>query len=742
MSQTTKLFICQSIDVINFDHTGENEEVLELIQEHIEHEGSINLRVVKSLFFGPPSVGKTTTRKRITGEIENLSTSTPPTSTGIDNPITVSLYHETENTSVLIGDNMDQWKEQDIESQVDMLINCLLRADKNPPEPITPAASPFIGRSNSSPKLQQPDIESNETSAKPTIQIVNSSIFNSQGNLQQEKESFLHTMTHSSLTSQSEMFHNEPDPFLVRIVQERRWKELEEIFRNMKDFTLLQMIDTGGQPEFQEILPLLLSGPALYLIFINLTQELHKRYEVIYTHEDHRRSSITYHSHLTNEEILLQILTTIASMNAGENQRSLALLLGTYSDQATKEMLANLEDCIYKSEIHSFIGRGVLRCIPREGVSKCIFPLNNKNGEREEITFLQNQLGTHIQENFHPQPLPTSWVFFHLALRNRYETTTGCCSLEDAIEVGSTLGISRENIGDVLSVIHRQFGTILFYPEIASLTELVICNPNIIFKPISNLIAIAFGEDRHAPLLTEQIRCSGQFNPDLIERMMAPLNRDGGVQSNAIVDLMKHRSIISEVCNPYGNVVYFMPSLLRPDPSVGEETKESLEKLEFSPLLVRFPDGYIPIGLFASLVVQLSTKWTLKDQQQYKNHISLIENRKTLSEITFIQRANVLELRIDCDSILEARKVCINALELVDQAINDIKSSHEYMQNTRHDFGFYCPQSLQGNDKPHFAVCLDIKKPEKMLCTNVNPCHKKRFLLLPKHKIWFPGHEV
>ena len=740
MSQTTNIIY---LDIIHFDHTGENEEILELIQEHIKHEGSINLRVVKSLFFGPPSVGKTTTRKRITGEIENLSNSAPPTSTGIDNPITVSLYHETENTSVLIGDNMDQWKEQDIESQVDMLINCLLRADKDPPKPITPAASPFISRSNNSLKLQQPDIESIETSAKPTIQIVNSSISNSQGNLQQEKESSLHTMTHSSLTSQSEMFHNEPDsvPFLVRMVQERKWKELEEVFRNMKDFTLLQMIDTGGQPEFQEILPLLLSGPALYLIFINLTQELHKRYEVIYTHEDHRRSCITYRSHLTNEEILLQILTTIASMNAGKNQRSLALLLGTYGDQATKEMLANLEDCIYNSEIHSFIQRGVLRCIPLEGVSKCIFPLNNVNGEREEISILQNQLGTHIQENFHPQPLPTSWVFFHLALRNRYEATTGCCSLEDAIEVGSTYGISRENIGNVLSVIHRQFGTILFYPEIASLAELVICNPNIIFKPISNLIAVAFGENRHAPLLTEQIRCSGQFNPDLIERTMAPLNRDGGVQSNAIVDLMKHHSIISEVCNPYGNTVYFMPSLLQPDPSVGEETKESLAKLESSPLLLRFPDGYIPIGLFASLVVKLSKQWTLKDQQQYKNHISLIENRKTLSEIEFIQRANVLEVHVDCDSILEARKVCINALELIDQAIKEIKSSHEYMRNTRHDFGFYCPQSLQGNDKPHFASCLNTEKPKNMLCTNTIPC-QKRFPLLQKHKIWFPGHEV
>ena len=720
--------------------TGENEEVLELIQEHIEQEGSVKLRIVKSLFFGPPSVGKTTTRKRMTGQIDNLSTSGPPTSTGIDNPITVSLYHE---SAVLITDSVDQWKEQNIESQADMLINHLLQAGKHPSNPTTPTASPYISRSNSSHKLQQRHLELMETSVETTSHVSSPRSFNPQDSLQQERRSSLTSVRFSSLASQSmggPSLHSEPValPFITRMVQERRWKELKELFQNIQDYTLLQMIDIGGQPEFQEILPLLLSGPALYLTFINLTQELDNTYEVTYTQQDHSRSPITYRSHYTIKEILLQIYTTIASMNSG-NQRSTAFLLGTYRDQVTTESIANLEDQVSTSSLNDFIRRGILyRALPHLG--RCIYPLDNMSGDREEIKILQSQLATHIQTKFQPQSLPTSWVFFHLALRNLYENSTGCCSLEDAIKVGSTYGISRENVSKVLSFIHRQFGTILFYPEITSLAELVICNPNVIFKPMSNLIAAAFGENINEPDLVAEIRRSGQFHPDFLERVMTQFD-DSVIHNAAIVDLMKHHSIISEVCTPHGNVVYFMPSLLPPDANVSQETNENIEILEPSPLLLRFPEGYIPIGLSSSLIVQLSKQWMLQEhKQQYKNRFSLIADRQTLSEIEIIQRSSVLEVRVDCDGILETRKVCMNALKLIDQAIKEIKSSHEYMRNTRHEFGFYCPQSLQGNEKPHFAACLDIEKPENMLCTS--KCPKQRIPLLQKHKIWFPGHEV
>ena len=40
---------------------------------------------------------------------------------------------------------------------------------------------------------------------------------------------------------------------------------------------------------------------------------------------------------------------------------------------------------------------------------------------------------------------------------------------------------------------HERFGTILYYHEVKSLVSLVIGDPNIIFKLITQLVALSFG---------------------------------------------------------------------------------------------------------------------------------------------------------------------------------------------------------------------------------------------------------
>ena len=719
------------------------------MQDHIEQEGTMELRIVKCLFFGPPSVGKTTTRKRLTEEIKNLSTSTQPTSTGVDNPLTVNLYHETEHVSVLIPHG-GKWEEQTIMSEATLLMSCLHLTGQ----------CKMPSQSSTSNNLEQPtgkEKELSEATDKPKLSVQKPSVFNPQSNPKQEIKPVDEQPSLEPQAARTPEVRKKLElSFFNQLVQERRWKELAEKFQDIKNFTILQMIDIGGQPEFHEILPLLLSGPALYLIFFNLTQEFDTLYEVTYTHEDHSHSSISYRSQFTNKDIVLQILTTIASMNSGatqssedslcHKQSSQALLLGTYKDRSTKEKLANLEHQIRKSEIQNFVEESILHPIPCKGLSEFIFPLDNKNGEREEIVSLRNQLGTHILNNFKPQPLPTSWAFFHLALRNEYENTPeGWCYFDDAIELGLTYGISETKIETVLNYFHCQFGTILFYPEVAGLKNIVVCNPNVIFKPIASLIAFSFGSEKHKNLRAETIRSSGQFSIEFIDKAMSQFHCDSNIRINAVVELMKYRNIICEVRNEEfkQKIVYFMPSLLQPKQDVTVVTKEHLEKWKYSPLLIFAPGGYIPIGLFSTLVVHLAKAFKLKNQSQYKNHISFIEDPNTLCEIELIQRLDVLEVRVDSDNYKEATKACTRAFSLINEFINEMEASHAHILNRHLEYGFYCPQSFQRSDKPHFAKFYGRHKSEKMLCLNAVPCQEKRFELDPiKHKIWFPENEV
>ena len=50
-------------------------------------------------------------------------------------------------------------------------------------------------------------------------------------------------------------------------------------------YVSIYFMDTGGQPEFHELLPPLLRGPALHLIFFNASHDLTLTVEVHFRHE-------------------------------------------------------------------------------------------------------------------------------------------------------------------------------------------------------------------------------------------------------------------------------------------------------------------------------------------------------------------------------------------------------------------------------------------------------------------------
>ena len=75
------------------------------------------------------------------------------------------------------------------------------------------------------------------------------------------------------------------------------WKKIRE-FLKCNNSTLLHIVDIGGQPDFHEILPLLLHGHALNLIVLNMTQDLDSPYTVVYR-DDSGSCPIQYKSEFT-----------------------------------------------------------------------------------------------------------------------------------------------------------------------------------------------------------------------------------------------------------------------------------------------------------------------------------------------------------------------------------------------------------------------------------------------------------
>lgn len=110
----------------------------------------------------------------------------------------------------------------------------------------------------------------------------------------------------------------------------------------MKPWTIY-LKDTGGQPEFQELLPALVTGPSLYFLFFRLDQDLNSKYLVQYQHPMSGRLIQPFEASFTMKEALLQFLASIASTRSYTKIEDKApvtpkvLFIGTHRDKLESE---------------------------------------------------------------------------------------------------------------------------------------------------------------------------------------------------------------------------------------------------------------------------------------------------------------------------------------------------------------------------------------------------------------------
>ena len=217
---------------------------MNIVKRHIQQQGSAGVRSLKGFMIGPSRVGKTTARRRLTHEIVHISPDEVVPSTGIDAPITVQLYRDIDRSSVLLSEG--GWRSQGLEEQCRALCSRILNL-------------PALSTSSSSSTTSQ---------LRPsTASSSSSSSLAGPATLLQDWDNLTHR-TRDELVATA----------LTKLVKDEDWKTIREFLKNTDILSFLHFIDIGGQPEFHEILPLLLHGMALNLIFFNVTHDLDSPY--------------------------------------------------------------------------------------------------------------------------------------------------------------------------------------------------------------------------------------------------------------------------------------------------------------------------------------------------------------------------------------------------------------------------------------------------------------------------------
>ena len=301
----------------------------------MRQKGSLDKTIMQCVFVGPPRSGKSSLMKRIVGErptpsspstgvadkvvqVEIVRSSTAAAS--VSGSTWVKLSHDDEAVTVVMDtaqSHSGQAAHSETHSQASVAVAPVNQTGltttalvssvpehRNQPQPHQ-SPSPATATASTQPHLPFPS-STNTVDLKPSVDFCQNA-------------------------------HRKNPLYAVRASQERGW--------------MVYLTDTGGQIEFQELLPLLVSGPSVFFLVFRLDHDLNKRFMVEYVRSTGATSE-PYQSNFTVKEALLQSLASIASMGTYVNRgdqvplRSKVFFVGTHKDKVSQKRINRIDRCL------------------------------------------------------------------------------------------------------------------------------------------------------------------------------------------------------------------------------------------------------------------------------------------------------------------------------------------------------------------------------------------------------------
>ena len=693
-----------------------------------ENNGVINIKPLKCVLTGPPRVGKTSflyrvQKKNITQIDSQGQHMKMIPSSGFECPVTINIKEITVNikeeatTITAAAVNKGQWvTAKDIVEQGHLLLQQSVKHPVQFNEEPTNVLSSQHQQLSSIPKSTQPK-------PKPSI---------------------------SPLDRLTQIFHSkskklEPTrQFMQKVLNSSGKQKLEDL----EEMTTVYFMDTGGQPEFHELLPPLLHGPALHLIFFNASHDLNRPVKVWFCHEDENSASVEYESSSSSIEMIHQLLSSFYCLSLENNyKQTVSVLLGSYIDQLSPNRAERSKQIMDVSSVvlehigkTEFYKNGFVTFPRIEDEHNPIFlPLDNATAAKDEIEGIQTFLFQIIKDNFPSVPLPVTWAVFHLILRYKYEESPGVCTLAECTNLAVDCGIQAEDITAILRWFHENLGTVLYYEEVESLKEFVICNPDVLFSGISRLVTISFATsgDRHTA--AEEIRKTGEILEHVLPKA-TPLTRNCPLNNQHLIDLLTHFKLITQFGDD-AKPSLFMPCLLLPDPNVLYSlTSENVANIFPPPLLLSFKGAFIPVGVFSALMVELSKKWKLDPANRYRNRVTFFGG---LSHIEIRSCLAFIEVRLTGSHAIT--KICTSVRKSVIDCLNAVLrvQPHISVSTVKFFIGFYCPGCFlpctPAALHPCECLCEDDDFNRTLLCNNEPQCESfnAAFQVSPEQNVWF-----
>jgi len=386
----------------------------------------------------------------------------------------------------------------------------------------------------------------------------------------------------------------------------------------------LYVIDSGGQPAYQELLPLFTRAASLNIITLDLSKPLNERFDLMYRIDG---KYFPCHSKSTQLAFFQSAVSTGASFKpldisciSKKPTHSMHLVLGTHYDKVSDATLKEKEEILKSSmsSLESYLQNCVIHQSDDDSI---IFPVNTIAASEERAKYSEEickAIWYRGSDASLQIKIPIRWFAFELSLPEQ-----SIVSVKEALSIGERYGMKEEDTKQALRYFH-DVSLMLYYPEV---TNVVFIDSKPILEILSQLLALTYVNDRNARALilinpvsrivTNNLK-EGFFNEDIFEHLKSKsvVFSLPEFQLSDLIRLLLHLNIITKLEDEQKGQ-YFIPYAL---PSYNEPV--SIKETNAKPLVIAWREEKseeilpVPTGLFPLTIVHLL------NQKEYVTKIS------------------------------------------------------------------------------------------------------------------------
>ena len=456
------------------------------------------------------------------------------------------------------------------------------------------------------------------------------------------------------------------------------------------------MIDTGGQPEFMEVMPCLIHNSDLTILVLDLTKSL-DAYPTLTFHDDGTAFKKPIVSPRTIRQIIQQLARTMQAKRGKKKgvKSSKFLVIGTHKDCVDKAKLSEVLSAL-NEELKTIFLPAMEEELIVFGEGKIVCAVNLLNPDRDDEEAFDSIRDSIVGAGIGIEiDTPLCLFMFEQDAIKYAEEQKGkgrhvlVLSLEECLQVGARLKMGREMVQAALIYFHRH-NVFLYFRQI--LPNLVFLDPQVPLDFVNAIVRFSYKAKSGAirPLTAQQIRFCSEgilteellqheclstiFIPKLYEPRhalnlfqhiftIAPLSEDSSAATDSrqpltarITEPAKKTAAVPGKASQVGKTEYLMMCLL-PDKALNEICKCLPSSPQISPLLVRFSNDCAPNGSFSNTVSCLisSFKWKIAHTRQRKaeclaHNIVTLQPQTTPIKVTLVNSTSYFEVHVNAGS--------------------------------------------------------------------------------------------